>query len=73
MRANVSVVHVVAAAGLPQVRKDHAFVMARFARDCMERFPKLVREMEVVLGPDTSDLGKWSFFSSIQASLFGHC
>ena len=48
----------VAAAGLPEIIKDHAMVIARFARDCLDQFPKLVREMEVVLGPDTCELGK---------------
>ena len=48
----------VAAAGLPEIINDHAVVVARFARDCLDQFPKLVREMEVVLGPDTCELGK---------------
>jgi hypothetical protein len=47
----------VAATGLPEVRSDHAVVMARFARDCVKEFGFLVKEMEETLGPDTSDLG----------------
>jgi class 3 adenylate cyclase len=46
----------VAVTGLPDPRKDHALVMARFARDCMERMNVLVRKLEVTLGPDTADL-----------------
>jgi class 3 adenylate cyclase len=30
--------------------------MARFARDCMHRMNQLTRKLEVVLGPDTTDL-----------------
>ena len=44
----------VAVVGLPDPRKDHAIVMAKFARDCLYRFKSLTREMEVELGPDTS-------------------
>ena len=40
----------VAAAGLPEARKDHAIAMAKFARDCLHKFHRLVRQMEVVLG-----------------------
>lgn len=46
----------VAVAGLPEPRKDHAVVMALFARDCMEKMQELVRQLEVTLGPDTGDL-----------------
>jgi class 3 adenylate cyclase len=46
----------VAVTGLPNPRKDHAVVMARFARDCMHRMHQLTRKLEVVLGPDTADL-----------------
>ena len=45
----------VAAVGLPEIRDDHAVVIARFARDCLNIFPKIIREMEVFLGP--GDLG----------------
>jgi class 3 adenylate cyclase len=46
----------VAVTGLPDPRKDHAVVMARFARDCLHRMNALVRKLEVTLGPDTADL-----------------
>ncbi|KAL7558291.1 hypothetical protein ACA910_020376 [Epithemia clementina (nom. ined.)] len=46
----------VAVAGLPQPRKDHAVVMARFARDCLYRFQALCPQLEMTLGPDTADL-----------------
>lgn len=47
----------VAVAGLPEPRKDHATVMARFARDCMSKMNDLTKVLEVSLGPDTGDLG----------------
>jgi class 3 adenylate cyclase len=47
----------VAVAGLPDPRKDHHVVMARFARDCLYKFGYLTRQLEVTLGPDTSELG----------------
>lgn len=46
----------VAAAGLPEPRKDHAAVMARFALDCNNLMAPLVKQLEVDLGPDTGDL-----------------
>jgi Adenylate and Guanylate cyclase catalytic domain len=46
----------VAVAGLPDPRKDHAVVMARFAYDCVNKMIKLVEILEVSLGPDTADL-----------------
>jgi class 3 adenylate cyclase len=46
----------VAVAGLPEPRKDHGLVMARFAQDCMNRMLQLVKVLEVSLGPDTGDL-----------------
>jgi class 3 adenylate cyclase len=46
----------VAVTGLPDPRKDHAVVMARFANDCMNRMQSLVKRLEVTLGPDTGDL-----------------
>jgi hypothetical protein len=39
--------------GLPDPRKDHALVMAKFARDCLYRFETLTKELEKELGPDT--------------------
>jgi class 3 adenylate cyclase len=46
----------VAVVGLPEPRKDHAVVMARFARDCRDAMAELTRELEVKLGPDTGNL-----------------
>jgi class 3 adenylate cyclase len=47
----------VAVAGLPDPRPDHAIVMAKFANDCLNRMFKMVRKLEVELGPDTAELG----------------
>jgi hypothetical protein len=47
----------VAVAGLPEPRKDHAVVMARFARDILQKMREMVKQMVVELGPDTEDLG----------------
>jgi class 3 adenylate cyclase len=46
----------VAVCGLPIPQKDHAVVMARFARDCVNKANKITRKLEVTLGPDTADL-----------------
>jgi class 3 adenylate cyclase len=46
----------VAVAGLPDPRKDHAIVMARFARECLSTLSRLLRDLEKSLGPDTADL-----------------
>jgi Adenylate and Guanylate cyclase catalytic domain len=46
----------VAVAGIPDAIKDHAVVMARFARDCRARMLELVKRMEVMLGPETAEL-----------------
>jgi class 3 adenylate cyclase len=46
----------VAVVGLPEPRKDHAVVMARFARDCRDDMSRLTRKLEITLGPDTNDL-----------------
>ena len=46
----------VAVAGLPQPRKDHAIVMARYSRDCLMKFHSLTKKLELMLGPDTTDL-----------------
>ena len=45
-----------AACGLPEKRRDHAVVMARFARDCLVKTIELTQELEKTLGPDTGDL-----------------
>jgi class 3 adenylate cyclase len=47
----------VAVAGLPDPRKDHAVVMARFARQCLYQLSILLKKLEETLGPDTADLG----------------
>ena len=47
----------VAVAGLPEPRNDHAVVMAKFAKDCREKFMDLTQQLEVTLGPETGDLG----------------
>jgi class 3 adenylate cyclase len=41
----------VAVAGLPDPRPDHAVVMARFARDCLDKMKALTRMLEMSLGP----------------------
>lgn len=46
----------VAVAGLPEPRKDHAVVMARFATECLRQMKDLVRRLEITLGPDTGEL-----------------
>ena len=45
-----------AVTGLPNPKKDHAVIMARFARDCRYELNALTRSLEVSLGPETSDL-----------------
>ena len=47
----------VAVVGLPEARKDHAIVMARFARECVTGFGEVVKTLQMKLGPDTSELG----------------
>ncbi|KAL3938715.1 MAG: hypothetical protein SGBAC_006428 [Bacillariaceae sp.] len=46
----------VAVCGLPEPNDDHAVVMARFARDCLEKMNELARKLEATLGPDTANL-----------------
>ena len=46
----------VAVCGVPEACPDHAEVMARFARQCLYQFNKVVRGLELILGPDTGDL-----------------
>jgi class 3 adenylate cyclase len=45
-----------AATGLPEVRDDHAVIMAGFARECLVTMNEVVRGLETKLGPDTADL-----------------
>jgi hypothetical protein len=49
-------VQIVAVTGLPEPRKDHAIAMARFSRECLEKFNELAKQLEITLGPDTGDL-----------------
>ena len=44
----------VAVCGLPTPRADHSTVMARFASECCQKLPAVLRELEVELGPDVS-------------------
>jgi class 3 adenylate cyclase len=46
----------VAVTGLPEANPQHAEVMARFARDCLDQFDIVVQGLELKLGPDTGDL-----------------
>lgn len=46
----------VAVTGLPDPQEDHAVIMARFARDCKNKFRVVTRKLELTLGPDTGDL-----------------
>ena len=46
-----------AVCGLPDPRRDHAIVMAKFAHECLRKMERLTTELEVELGPDTADLG----------------
>jgi len=43
-------------AGLPEPRADHAIVMAKFSRECLDKFNELAKHLEITLGPDTADL-----------------
>ena len=47
----------VACCGLPDPRKDHAIIMAKFAHECLKGMSILTKELEVDLGPDTTELG----------------
>lgn len=47
----------VAVSGLPEPRKNHAVVMAKFAAECIREMAKLTTMLEASLGPSTSDLG----------------
>jgi len=46
----------VAVVGLPDERVDHAVVMVRFARDCLDSMTMVCNSLIVELGPDTADL-----------------
>ena len=47
----------VAVTGLPERQVNHAVIMARFAGNCLVRLGDVLKELEVSLGPDTTDLG----------------
>jgi class 3 adenylate cyclase len=47
-----------AVTGLPEPQKNHALIMARFAYACLQKLHAILREMELKLGPDTTELGK---------------
>jgi len=47
----------VAVTGLPNVQADHHMRMVRFARRCLDEMIVVTKELEVTLGPDTSNLG----------------
>ena len=46
-----------AACGVPDPRTDHAVAMARFAVRCVQTMRRVTKDMELSLGPDTTDLG----------------
>ena len=46
----------VAVCGLPERNKDHAIIMAKYSRECLDKFSEVVRGLETKLGPDTSEL-----------------
>ncbi|KAG7363278.1 adenylate/guanylate cyclase with integral membrane sensor [Nitzschia inconspicua] len=46
----------VAVTGLPEPQEDHAVIMAKFARDCLEKMRDVTNALEVLLGPDTTEL-----------------
>lgn len=47
----------VAVCGLPDPRRDHGLVMAKFANDCMNKMVEVTSKLAVELGPDTTELG----------------
>jgi len=46
----------VSVCGVPEACVNHAEVMASFARECLYQFNRVVRDLELKLGPDTGDL-----------------
>jgi class 3 adenylate cyclase len=61
----------VAVAGLPEPRSDHAVVMAKFSRECLDKFNALTKQLEISLGPDTADLAMRAGVSIIRLSSCG--
>ncbi|KAL3924987.1 MAG: hypothetical protein SGILL_000700 [Bacillariaceae sp.] len=47
----------VAVCGLPDPRPNHALTMAKYSRDCLTTMKEKCLELEVELGPDTTELG----------------
>jgi Adenylate and Guanylate cyclase catalytic domain len=45
-----------AVAGLPDPRKDHAVIIAKFAADCLTHMDQVTGDLVLALGPDTIDL-----------------
>ena len=41
---------------MPEPRRDHAVVMARFAVQCIKTMERVTKSLEVQLGPDTTEL-----------------
>lgn len=62
----------VAVVGLPTPRKQHAVVMARFAKDCRDKMNELTRELEKTLGPVSIDMESCEFYltSLMMVNLF---
>ncbi|KAG7366377.1 adenylate/guanylate cyclase [Nitzschia inconspicua] len=46
----------VAVTGLPEPQEDHALIMAKFARECLTKMSEVTCALEVLLGPDTTEL-----------------
>jgi hypothetical protein len=46
----------VAVSGLPEFTENHAVDMARYAQEIMIQMHKIVKQLEVALGPETADL-----------------
>lgn len=46
----------VAVTGVPQPRKDHAVIMAKFARDMLQTLEEELLKLEPVLGKETTNL-----------------
>lgn len=45
-----------AVTGVPRPQRDHAVIMARFARDCLYKMNTLFHKLELPLGPGTAEL-----------------
>ena len=47
----------VAVCGLPEAVPDHHIVMSLFARDCLAKMGTVTKDLEMLLGVGTADLG----------------